>query len=372
MNVDRNSPSGGSRDWVLAGLSVVLIAMGFFALVSASLGLLDDARSPIGVLTRQFLFALGVGIAGLVVADRIPMAWLRRAASGIFIIAFVISLAVFVPGIGFQSGGAYRWIAAGPLFFQPAELLKIGFIIYLAAWLASRNGGYRSAEFGVLSLLGMVAALGALFIRQPDIGTLGVILLTGTALFYAGGGQLRHVGLVGLAVAVFLIIGVLLRPYALDRVLVFVDPSFDPQGAGYQVRQAAIAFGSGGSWGRGFGQSTQKFSYLPEPMGDAIFAVIGEEFGFAGAAALVLLFLAFLWRVVLVVFRVRDPFARLLGLGVGILITVQAFINMGALVGIVPLTGITLPFISHGGSSLAITLVGVGILLNVSRHRTTI
>ncbi|MBI2039174.1 MAG: cell division protein FtsW [Candidatus Niyogibacteria bacterium] len=357
-----------NRDWALIGCSAILVIAGFFALASSALGLSDDVRTPVGVLTRQFLFALGIGIAGLFIADRIPMSWLRRAAFWIFGITFLVTLAVFIPDVGFESGGAKRWIAIGSFFFQPAEFLKIGFILYLAAWLASRGSAVRSFEFGAFPLLCMIGALGALFIRQPDIGTLGVILLTGTALFYVGGGRLRHVGIAGLAVAIFLVLAVAWRPYALDRILVFFDSSFDPQGAGYQVRQAAIAFGAGGIWGRGFGQSTQKFSYLPEPMGDAIFAVIGEEFGLAGTSLLVLLFLIFFWRVVIVVQSVQDPFARLLGLGIGILITIQAFVNMGALVGILPLTGITLPFISHGGSSLVATLAGVGLLLNISKQ----
>ena len=357
------------RDPWIAGFAVLLVVGGFFALASASLGLISSGGSPLGILARQFAQgAVGGGIA-LLIVERLPLRLIQKNAFWIFAASFVLSLAVFIPALGFASGGATRWIAWGPIFLQPSEFLKIGFVVYLAAWLSSRRFEVRSFEFGALPLLAMILVLGVLFAFEPDIGTFGVIVFTGFLLFYAGGGRLRHLGAMGLVLLMVLAGIVAWKPYVLDRIMVFVNPSYDPQGAGYQVRQAAIAFGSGGAWGKGFGQGEQKFHYLPEPMGDAVFAVVGEEFGFAGATALVALFLAFLWRMILVVRRVSDPFARLLGAGIGILITVQAFINMGALVGILPLTGITLPFISQGGSSLAATLMGVGLLLNISKQR---
>src|SRR3989338_5024110 len=177
-------------------------------------------------------------------------------------------------------------MAFGCLFFRPSEFLKIGFILFLAAWLASRGATVRSFEFGALPLFIMMLAIAVVFVRQPDIGTLGVVMISGILLFYAGGGRMRHVAALGAVAAILFVIVVLWKPYVLDRMMVFLNPSFDTQGVGYQSRQAAIAFGSGGFSGKGFGASIQKFHYLPEPLGDAIFAVFGEEFGFLGTTTL--------------------------------------------------------------------------------------
>lgn len=358
-----------SRDKVLFWLVIICILAGFLALSSASMGLLEVGGSPLKVFGRQAILGLGLGGALFFIADRIPYRFWHKIAPWIFLLSIIFTLLVFMPGLGFKSGGALRWLNLGPFTFQPSEFLKLGFIIYLAAWLSSRGNEVRLLKLGALPMLVIILLLGAIFVRQPDLGTMGVITASGLLLFFVGGGRLRHLGLIGLIIIIFAAVFIYFKPYMLERILVFIDPSYDPQGAGYQLRQAAIALGSGGIFGKGFGGSLQKFQYLPEPTGDAIFAVIGEEFGFLGTVFLVLMFIFFLWRSLILLKNTPDTFARLLGSGIVILIVVQAFTNVSALIGLLPLTGLTLPFISQGGSSLAATLASVGILSNISKYR---
>ena len=359
-----------SRDPVIFGIIIVFISIGVLALLSASLGLFEADQSPIKLILRQLVAGLGLGAVLFFIADRIHYRFWHRTALWIFLLSFLLTLLVFIPGVGFKSGGAARWIAVGPVFLQPSEFLKIAFIIYLAAWLTSRGRDVESFGLGAGPLLLMILAIGAIFVKQPDLGTMGVITISSLLLFFVGGGKLKHLGLMGVVLLALFAVVVYFKPYTLERLLVFLNPQYDIQGAGYQLHQAAIAFGSGGFWGKGFGHGVQKFNYLPEATSDAIFAVIGEEFGFAGAMALVSLFFAFLWRSLYILKKSPDVFARLLGSGIVILITVQAFINMAALTGLLPFTGLTLPFISQGGSSLASMLAAVGILSNISKYRT--
>lgn len=359
-----------TKDPILFAIILLFAGAGLLALMSASLGLFEKNASPSGLILRQLLLGLGAGFLLFFLAYKIDYRFWHKTAFWIFLAGLSLTALVFVPGVGFTAGGASRWISLGPVFFQPSEFLKIGFIIYLAAWLSSRGREVASAQFGALPMFFIISAVSLLFFQQPDLGTLGVLVISGLLLFFIAGGRLKHLGLMGIFMFMLLGAALYFKPYSFERVRVFLDSSHDPQGAGYQVRQAAIALGSGGIFGKGFGQGLQKYDYLPEPTADAIFAVVGEEFGFAGTSFLVFLFLIFLWRSILIIKRAPDIFARLLGSGIVILIVVQAFINMSALAGLLPLTGITLPFISQGGSSLAGTLGATGILLNISKYKT--
>lgn len=359
-----------SRDSIIFWLVIVFVSLGVLVLLSASLGLFETDQSPLKAVSRQLLTGLGLGALLFWAADHTHYRFWHKAAFWVFLASFLLTLLVFVPGVGFKSGGASRWISFGPIFLQPSEFLKLGFIIYLAAWLTSRGREVGSFQFGAGPLLGMILAVGAIFVKQPDLGTMGVITLSSLLLFFVGGGRLKHLGLIGVTLLVFFAVFVYFKPYARERLAVFLNPQSDIQDAGYQLHQASIAFGSGGFWGKGFGQGVQKFNYLPEATSDAIFAVIGEEFGFLGTSVLIILFLLFLWRSLFILKRSPDIFARLLGSGIVIMIVVQAFINMAALSGLFPLTGLTLPFISQGGSSLAATLAAVGILSNISKYKT--
>ena len=278
---------------------------------------------------------------------------------------------VFVPGVGAEYGGARRWISIFGFSFQPAEILKIAFVIYAAAFFATVKDKVQTLTGGLLPLFALLGVAGFLLLLQPDTDTFVVLFLALFAMFLAAGGKLRHVGVMIVVGALALSLLIFSRPYLKERVVTFFNPAADPQGAGYQIQQSLIAVGSGGIAGRGFGQSVQKFSFLPEPIGDSIFAVAAEEFGFIGGFALILLFLALLLRGLKIASRAPDLFSGLLSIGIVILIGASAFMNIGSMLAILPLSGLPLAFVSHGGTALVITLLEAGILLNISRYQKT-
>ena len=357
-------------DKVLLGIVAVLVLFGFFILASAFLGpAAKKAETFYSALSRQILIGLAGGGLAFFIVSRIPYQWWRKISLPLFLTTFFLTILVFAPHIGFESGGARRWLNFGSFSFQPSEFLKFGFLVYLSSWLASRREEVSSFKFGLFPFMIIIAFVGALLIMEPNISTLLVIGFTAVSLFFIAGGRFKQIAVAALMGIGLLFAIIQIQPYLKERVEVFLNPTYDPQGAGYQIRQSLIAFGSGGLFGKGFGMSIQKFSYLPEPTGDSIFAIIGEEFGFLGASGLIILFLFFLYRGLFIASRAPDNFGRLLGSGIAIMIVIQSFMNMAAMVGIFPLTGLPLLFISQGGSALALTLAEVGVLLNISKYR---
>lgn len=357
-------------DRVLLGIMIVLVVGGFLIFSSASLGLLArDGAQFSSVALSQFLFGIVGGSIALFFASQIHYRAWRRYAFYIFLATVVLTLLVFVPGIGFEHAGAQRWILIGPFSFQPAELLKIGFVIYIATWLSGMRHQLHTFTKGTLPFVGILGLVGIIMLLQPDTDTYAIMVAAALAMFITAGGRIRDVILMGLAGVALLALLAFARPYIMDRIMTLVDPTLDPLGAGYQINQSLIAVGSGGVFGRGFGQSIQKFEYLPEPIGDSVFAVFGEEFGFVGTLILVLLFAAFTFRGFRVATHAPDLFGMLLVVGIMTLIVVQAFLNIAAMLGLAPLSGLPLPFISHGGTALLATLASVGIVLNVSKYQ---
>lgn len=356
-------------DKIFLSLVLLLSLGGFFLFTSASLGLLarDSGADFSSVFFNQVFLGLFLGLAALVVVSHIHYKHVRKVSFYFFVLAVVLSALVFVPGVGMEHGGAKRWIDLGFVSFQPSEFLKIGFVLYFAAWLSSVKEKVRSFRHGTLPLCIMLAIAGVLLLSEPDTGTFGIIAIAGAGMFFVGGGRITH--LLVLAVVAVISFGALVqvKPYVKERVLTFLDPSRDPYGAGYQLNQSLIAVGSGGAFGRGFGQSIQKFNFLPEPTNDAIYAVISEEFGFAGSASLILVFLFFAMRGFRIAGRAPDMFSSLTVTGIILLIISQSFINIASMVGMFPLTGVPLLFISHGGTALLFVLAEAGIILNISR-----
>lgn len=355
-------------DKPLLAVTLALIIGGFVILASASMVLSQNNFGTIGYYTlRQFLYGGLFGMVLFFAALLIPYRRWKPLALSLMFLSFLALALLFIPDLSYAAGGARRWLKIGAASFQPSELLKLTFVIYLASWLDSRRKQVASFSYGMMPFALMLAIVGLFLVMQPDIGTLGVIVATAGLLYFLGGGRISQIatlGVFGLLILYFLI---QLAPYRLDRILVFFNPGYDPQGAGYQINQALIAIGSGGFWGRGLGRSIQKYQYLPEPMGDSIFAIFAEELGFLGAAVLVAAFGFFLWRGFHIAKRAPDVFGRLLGAGITLSISVQAFINMAAISGLFPLTGIPLPLVSYGGTSLAMTLASLGILMNISK-----
>lgn len=357
-------------DKILLALVLVLVVSGFLIFSSASLGLLARTGASFSsVAFNQFLFGIVGGGLSMFFLSNIYYRNLRQYAFYIFIFSVLITLAVFVPGIGATHGGATRWINILGFSLQPAEILKIGFVIYVATWLSGMNQHVTSFVAGTLPFIGIVGLVGGVMLLQPDTDTFMIMAAAALAMFVTAGGRWRDVGYMILAAVVLLALVAFMRPYIMDRLTTFMHPEDDPQGAGYQIQQSLIAVGSGGFSGRGFGQSIQKFEYLPEPIGDSIFAVYSEEFGFIGSTLLILLFLGFTFRGFKIAAVAQDMFGMLLVVGFMTIIVLQAFLNMGAMLGVAPLSGLPLPFISHGGTALLATLTMVGIVLNVSKYR---
>ena len=348
---------------------VILMLTGFFVFCSASLGLLArDGAKLSTVAFNQILFGIVGGTIALVITTNINYRFWRKYAFYIMGASLLVTALVFSP-IGMEHGGARRWVALGSFSFQPTELLKFAFIIYVATWLSGMQKYITTFKKGLLPFGGMIAVVGALMLAQPDTDTFAVMAMSAVAMFITAGGKWRDMCIVGL-IGIVLFAGLAFeRPYVMARVKTFIDPSADQLGKSWQVKQSLIAIGSGGFAGRGFGQSIQKFQYLPEPTSDAIFAVFGEEFGFIGTTLLIILYSLFMLRCFRIASEAADLFGMLLIVGFSMIIVLQAFFNIAAMVAIFPLGGIPLPFVSHGGTALLASLASVGVILNVSRYR---
>lgn len=354
--------------WFLISAAILVFA-GFLIFTSASLGLLARSNnSHASIVFNQLVLGLGLGTLLMFITSRIPYTVWRRYSLYIFIAAIIATLLVFIPALGLHAGGARRWIIIAGFSFQPAEFLKIGIVLYFAAWLSSTRTKLHLYQFGLVPLVGLLCISGAIMLAQPDTGTFLVMTSAIMGMYVAAGARLRDIGI--LFVIFLLAAGTLamVRPYVMDRITTFLDPASDPLGSGYQINQSLIAIGSGGWFGRGYGQSIQKFNYLPEPVGDSVFSVAAEEFGFVGSVLLIIGFLFFAFRGFAVAIRAPDHYGGLIVVGIVILIVSQSFINIASMLGLMPLTGVPLLFMSHGGTALLFALAEVGIVLNVSRY----
>lgn len=369
--MSRATANPKSVDTILIVIVGLLVAAGFLIFSSASLGLLArDGASFGSVAFSQFAFGIIGGGVALFITSNIYYRHWRRFAFYIFLLSLLLTAAVFIPGIGMSHGGATRWLNLGITTVQPSEFLKIGFVVYLATWFSGIQGKIHDWRFGLLPFVGSVGIVGVVMLAQPDTDTFMIMAAAGMAMYLAAGARWRDVfGIIGAGLLGLLIIA-LLRPYVMERLTTFLDPEADQLGSGYQINQSLIAIGSGGALGRGFGQSIQKFEYLPEAIGDSIFAVYAEEFGFLGTTLLIIGLVSLALRGYKTAAQAEDIFGTLLVTGFITVIIAQAFLNIAAMTGMAPLSGLPLPFISHGGTALMATLASLGIVLNVSKYRT--
>lgn len=357
-------------DRTLLTIIFMLAVFGLIMISSASV-LYSKTRfdDPNYFLSHQLLYGFLPGILVLYIFSRIDYHIWKKFAVPFFFCTIVALILVFIPGVGKNIYGASRWMNLGPISFQPSEMAKLSIILYLAAWLASKGKDrIRDIYEGMLPFLGIMAIMGFLIIKQPDTGTLGVIILISISMFFVSGANLSHIWGIFLGGAVILAGLIAVAPYRLNRMLVFLNPDHDPRGVGYQITQALLAVGSGGPLGVGLGHSRQKFNYLPEPVGDSIFAIVGEELGMLGASVVVFLFIAFAFRGLKIAKNAPDDFGKIIAIGIVSWVIFQAFINISAILAIIPLTGIPLPFISYGGTSFVFLMVAMGILLNISKQ----
>lgn len=339
-------------------------------LIIFGLAMIFDASAPDAVrsfgdkffyVKRQFVWSI-VGLILMYILANVNFHFLQKYALHIFSISVFLLILVLVPGLGITALGANRRIDVGPVGIQPAEFAKLALAIFLASSL--------SKKVSLPRLLAPLLLLLALIIVEPDLGTSVIIAVSGLVVYFGAGGRIVHTALSAGLFLLGAVIFSLTSDYRRRRLLTFLRPENDPLNASYHVKQILIALGSGGLFGLGLGESRQKHLFLPEPATDSIFAIIAEEFGFIGAVLLILVFMFFLWRAFVIASRASDSFAKLLALGIASLFGSQIIINLAAMVALLPLTGIPLPFVSYGGSSLVVSMASVGILLSISREKT--
>ncbi len=356
-------------DYILAVITFVLVIFGFIMIFSASSVIsYTNTGTPYYFLWRQAI-SLVIGIAVWIACYLIDYHFWKNLALPLLILTIILLIAIFIPGLRVcTESEVCRWVRIGPISLQPAEIAKLTFILYLAAWLEKRGEYVRDFIHGFLPFVIVLGIITFLIMSEPDLGTMSVIVMTGISMFFVAGASLPYLavgGIFGCGILWFLI---KTAPYRMERLMVFLDPSKDTQGIGYHINQALLAIGSGGILGLGFGQSRQKYNYLPHAEGDSIFAIIAEELGFIRTSLMIILFMILAWRGFKIARKAPDIFGRLVACGITSLLVFQALINISAMIGLLPLTGIPLPFISHGGTSLVISLAGIGILLNISRQ----
>lgn len=348
----------------------VLVIMGIAMVWSASAIIaLKSHGSPYYFFWKHILWAL-VGICGMTAAYFIDYSVYRRLALPLLALTGLLLLLVLIPGIGSEIGGVKRWFHWGPTSFQPSEMAKLTSIIFLSASMALSGERLRDFGGGLLPNLVMVGCICILVILEPDLGSTICIFAVSMIFLFLGGARLWHIFLVVLSALPLFLISIYYKPYQMKRLMAFLDPWKDPGNSGFQIIQSMVALGHGGLNGLGLGDGWQKLFFLPAAHTDFVLAVIGEELGLLGVLTVFVLFSIFWWRGVRIAMTAPDDFSRFLALGITIMITFQAVVNAGVVVGILPTKGLTMPFLSYGGTSLAVNLFAVGILLNISQFRT--
>lgn len=362
----------GNPDYVLLAVIAVLLIVGVDMVYSASFVIAHNSpqyRSDTYFLVRQLLW-VGMGLVVMLALMRIDYHHWRRLSVPALAIILILLVVVLLTRFGHSAYGAQRWLSIGPLPpIQPSEFAKLALVLYLADLLSRRGERLRTLSYGAIPFAAVLGTVAALVLLQPDLGSAFVIVLSGVCLFFLAGADLRHFFAGMIIGAVGLVLAITGTGYRSDRIAAFLDPQQDPLGVGWHIIQSQIALGSGGLFGLGLGASRQKFYYLPGAHTDAIYAVIGEELGLIGTLLVLGLIALIAYRGFQITLSAPDSFGSLLAAGVTFWIVFQALINIAVVTATLPFTGIPLPFVSHGGSSMIVSLAAMGILLNVSRHR---
>lgn len=359
-----------SMDYVLLTAILILLLIGLVMVFSASSIWADyKLGDSLFYVKRQLLFSV-VGLIGIWFMLKIPYyRWLNSSVL-IYVVCVLLLIALFIPGVGMVRGGAKSWIGVGAFSIQPSEFMKLGLILLFAHILPKKQHQLHSVTSGFLPMLLLIFIPFGLMMLQPDLGTGLVFVLTGMLMLFIAGSNIKHfisLGVLGIGGLAGLIIS---APYRINRIKAFLNPWEDPLGDGFQIIQSLYAIGPGGLMGLGLGNSMQKYFYLPEPQTDFIFSVIAEELGLIGGTFILFLFFVIVWRGVLIAIHSQDLSATLLAFGITSMIMIQVMINISVVIGLIPVTGITLPLLSYGGSSLTLTLISLGLLLNLSRYAT--
>jgi cell division protein FtsW len=373
-----NPPRRGTPDFLLLFLTFVLVCFGLAMVFSASSMTSAFIHKDPWFFTRKQLIAVGLGAVGMLICMNMHYTKFKKLVIPAFFgTVFMLILVIFTD----KANGAASWFSFGKFGIQPTEFAKLVVILYLASLISNKEEKFRDFKKGLLPALVVVGFVSFLIMLQPDLGSCFILLACSGIVIIVGGSNLKHIftlgtGLAaigGMVVALYLLMGKTGtdgNQYRVNRLTSFIDPFSDHSNTGYQVVQSLYAFGHGGLSGAGFGQGIQKLHYLPEAHNDFIFAIIGEELGFIGIALFILIFLLFIWRGILVAVRSPDMFGMVAGVGIMGMFAFQTLINIGGVTGSIPLTGVTLPFISAGGSSMMVSLISMGVMLSISREQT--
>lgn len=357
-------------DKTLLFLILFLLVVGITIFLSASLGILPNNELKFFVIIKsQLLYVFVFGILALYLGSKINYKYYKKYSIIIFIISLISTLLVFIPSLNFYYNGAHRWIHIFGLSIQPSELLKFSSINLIAFFCFKYSKKFSDLKIGLLPISIFILVVSGILLMQPDFGTLLIILLSSLLVFFVGGAKWRDILILGISGILAFVILITVRPYMRERVMTFLEPNREVLGSGYQLNQSLIAVGSGQMFGRGIGQSIQKFNYLPEQISDSIFPVFAEEMGFIGSVFLITLFIVIILRGINVSKYTEDNYGKLLAIGITGIFFFQIVLNISSAIGVAPLTGVPLPLISKGGTSLVFLMYLFGILLNISKYK---
>jgi cell division protein FtsW len=364
-----NTAAEGERpDILILVIALILVTIGTAMIYSSSSILAMERFKDAQFFLKKQIFFVVIGMGVMMLMTKLDYHYLKKLAYPGIILSIILLLLIFIPPLGIRAGGARRWLNLGFFSFQVTELVKICIVLFLAHFLTRKANYLKSFSRGMLIPLLVTFLIIVLIALQPDFGATIMIAMILMLMFFLAGCRIRHLaGLTALLIpaAVWMI---MFRSYRIDRLKVFLNPWNDPGNKGFQIIQSLLSFGSGGAFGVGIGDGMQKLFYLPEPHTDFILSVIAEESGFVGVAVVIFLFVVLIMRGFMVAFRAPDLFGTLLAAGLTMVLAMGAFINIAGVMGLIPLKGLTLPFLSYGGTSLVMSLVAVGILLNISSH----
>src|SRR5262245_7551697 len=367
-----NQRSGKQRvavDHTLLAVTMILALVGLVMVFSASAIVAGNRFQDPGFFLKRQVAWLAFGILLMQLTSRLDYTLWKKLSIPMLACMLLLLTLVLVPSLGVSAKGARRWLRMGPLSVQPAEMVKLVTVIFMAAYLTRKGDKITMFRDGLLPALIIIGLLSGLVLLEPDLGTVVVLGLVTVGMCFLAGARISHLLTLGLSTIPVILLLVLGSSYRRQRLMTFLAPWKDASDAGFQITQSFLAFGSGGPFGVGLGEGKQKLFFLPEAHTDFVLALVGEELGFIGTAIVTLLFALFVWRGFQIAARARMPFGRHLGMGVTLLIGGQALVNAAVVTGLLPTNGLTLPFVSYGGSSLVVSLMGVGILLSISRDR---
>jgi len=358
-----------AADHTLLGVTMILALVGLVMVFSASAIVADNRFQDSGFFLKRQIAWLTIGFLLMHLTSCIDYTLWKKLSIPMVACILLLLVMVLVPSLGVAANGARRWLPMGLISVQPAEMVKLVGVIYLAAYLTKKGDKITLFRDGLLPPLIVIGLLSGLVLLEPDLGTVVVLGLVTVGMCFLAGARVSHLLVLGFCAIPVVLVLVLGSSYRRQRLMTFLAPWKDPSDTGFQITQSFLAFGSGGPFGVGLGEGKQKLYFLPEAHTDFVLALVGEELGLIGTATVILLFALFVWRGLQIAARARVPFGRYLGMGITLLIGVQALVNAAVVTGLLPTKGLTLPFVSYGGSSLVVSLIGVGILLSISRDR---